>query len=93
MVFNNISKIDNVCPHCGYITDQIGHLTDKKLPRKGDMSFCIKCGNASEFGADLKLVKCNLEELPFDVREELTRVRIAWKITKTKEEEEEWNKI
>lgn len=76
-------RLKNICPYCGYFSDRVAHPTEDIIPIKGDLSLCIKCGNISEFDEKFKLVKINLDELPFEEKEEITKIKIAWRTTKS----------
>ncbi len=75
------NPLKNECPYCGYFTDRVGSLEANLTPSKGDVSLCIRCGNISEFGEKLKLVKFNLDTLTLEEKEEITRIKTAWRTT------------
>lgn len=44
------------CPKCGHILDAAtGATDDKAVPRGGDVTLCIKCGEILTFTKDLKV--------------------------------------
>ncbi len=75
-------NIENTCPFCGYFSDCVSHLQQDALPKEGDVSFCIKCGEVSLFDKELKLGKINMDELPFETKEEIARIKSVWRVVK-----------
>lgn len=71
--------MENRCPYCGYFSDRATHLEEEVTPEKGDLSFCINCGNVSKFDNNLNLVKINLHKLSFQEKKEIARIKSAWR--------------
>ena len=76
------THLKNICPYCGYFSDRVAHPTEDIKPNKGDISLCLKCGNISVFDDKFKLVKCNIDKLSLEEKEEITEARIVWRTIK-----------
>jgi len=61
------------CGHCGKVLDG-GSSARGQMPKAGDLSLCIYCGNVNQFDADMKLSKLTEEQL--DEYPEATRDQI-----------------
>ena len=67
------------CPKCGYIFDQAETLDgDSGEPRKGDISFCIKCGAVNQFDG-VGVVPVDGSLLDDETLEEKAKIKRAWK--------------
>ena len=66
----NVFERQQLCPHCGYLltatTEAVGQ---SKVPQKGDISLCIKCGNPSLFG-DVEFEKVSDDDLRAHLRDD-----------------------
>lgn len=69
--------IEIKCPYCKY--PQMFHetLDGDKNPKDGDISFCIKCGEAGEFKQST-IIKIDEEKLDSETKREFNRIRHAW---------------
>lgn len=53
---------DGKCPYCGHVI--VGHLavTSSDAPEPGDICLCDRCGGASTYDSDLKMVPLTSEQ-------------------------------
>ena len=65
------------CPYCGYLATEHIMLDYQAVPEDGDISFCIKCGEISEFKKD-KLIKIDYTKLNEGSKRRLREIEIAW---------------
>ena len=65
------------CPYCNYEADQHETLDEIKNPEENDASFCINCGEVSEYKGN-KLVKVDVFSLDRETQKELKDIEIAW---------------
>lgn len=65
------------CPYCNYKATDHETLDKRKNPIDKDISFCINCGEVSQY-KDNKLIKVSLRSLDKDVRREVNLIRISW---------------
>jgi hypothetical protein len=70
---------ESTCPYCGYKIDAISGIDNEKdMPKKGDVSICIKCAGFMTFTEDCSLVEMKQEEfheLPDQVKKQLAKLR------------------
>lgn len=68
------------CPACGAKHDAATCATGKDKPDPGDLSICIRCGSALQFGPDFELLllsRLELLALPAEVQEQISIVQAA----------------
>lgn len=65
------------CPYCNYLGLEYESLDGDILPQEGDISFCISCGEASQFWND-GLLKIDINKLEKGIREDVKNLEIAW---------------
>lgn len=65
------------CPYCNYNATEHETLDKQRKPIEGDVSFCINCGEVSQYKNN-KLVKVDLESLDEPTKREINNIRIAW---------------
>jgi len=65
------------CQYCGYIFTKHETLQGDKNHRDGDISFCINCGEVSQFKGN-KISKINELDLDEKTRKEVFRIQHAW---------------
>jgi hypothetical protein len=76
------------CPYCSHSVDSaINEFDETVLPVAGDITLCIKCGEVSEFDADMTLIKFNVSKLSaedlYDIRhKQFTIAKIHYKEAK-----------
>ena len=69
------------CPYCGYVATEHETLDERKNPREEDISFCINCGEVSQYKNN-KLIKADLNSLDESTKQEINDIRVAWLRTK-----------
>lgn len=69
------------CIYCGYKFEGHETVEGETKHKDGDISFCINCGEFSEFKGN-KVVKISIESLDEETQQELKDIRIAWLRTK-----------
>ncbi len=69
------------CPYCDYLATEHETLDGEKNPLEKDISFCINCGEISQFKNN-ELVKVGLSSLDKATRNEVNKIRVAWLKTK-----------
>ncbi len=69
------------CPYCDYVGTEHENIDGKKNPIEGDISFCINCGEISQFKNN-KLIKTDLNSLDESTKREINDIRVAWLRTK-----------
>ncbi len=65
------------CPYCNYIATMHITLDKQKNPIEGDMSFCIDCGEISQYKNN-ELIKVDLESLNEPTKKQINNIRVAW---------------
>lgn len=65
------------CQYCGYQFTNHETLKGEKNYREGDISFCINCGEVSQFKGD-NIIKINELDLDEKTRKEVIRIQHAW---------------
>lgn len=54
----------STCPTCGYQVDAATHpVNDKAVPKPGDLSLCMKCGELMTFNDDMTLRLSSIEDV------------------------------
>ena len=66
-----------ICPYCNYEADQHENLDEIRNPEENDVSFCINCGEVSEYKGN-KLVKIDVFSLDKETQKEVKDIEIAW---------------
>jgi hypothetical protein len=54
---------DNRCPYCGLTNDRASDPTGDAVPKRGDISVCIRCGGVGLFTRSLRVRKPSPAEL------------------------------
>ena len=72
------------CPYCNYEADQHETLHGREVVKNGDISFCIECGEASEY-MDKKLLRIDEEKLDQGLKKEFKEITHAWLKTRARE--------
>ncbi len=65
------------CPYCNYLATEHETLDNQKDPKEGDISFCIKCGDVSQYSGNL-LVKIKVDSLDKSTQKEIRDIQTAW---------------
>ena len=72
---------ENNCPCCGYKSDAATNMTNEKLvPKSGDLSICINCGDFLQYGDNLilnKLTESVLDDIDQETLDEMLLIRKA----------------
>lgn len=68
---------DTICPYCNYKATDHETLDGGELPNDWDISFCINCGEASEFRNRI-LIKLDEEKLEGEAKEQFNKIKEAW---------------
>lgn len=68
---------DTICPYCKYKATDHETLEDGEVPNDGDISFCINCGEASEFH-NRSLIAVDEEKLDENSKRAFNEVKEAW---------------
>ena len=73
-----------ICPYCNYEATEHETLEGATNKKDGDVSFCINCGEVSEFHESVfgKLIKVNVEALDPQTKAEVKKIEKAWLQTK-----------
>ena len=72
------------CPYCNYNATEHETLNEQKNPKEGDISFCINCGEVSQY-KNKKLIKVELSSLDNQTKMEINNIRIAWLKTRARQ--------
>lgn len=70
------------CPACGALHDGAANTTGQGAPEPGDLSICIRCGAAAQYGpglALLRLSRLDILALPADAQEHITALQAVQK--------------
>lgn len=52
------------CPYCSHKVDSaINEFGETVLPKVGDITLCIRCGEVSEFDSEMNLIKFNVSTM------------------------------
>ncbi len=65
------------CPYCNYLATEHETLDNQKNPKDGEISFCINCGEVSEYSGT-SLIKVDVNSLDESTKEEIKKIDIAW---------------
>ena len=65
------------CPYCNYIATDHESLDNQKNPRKEDISFCINCGEVSQYSGN-NLIKIKVDSLGRSLQRQLSDIQTAW---------------
>ena len=65
------------CPYCNYIENKHETLDEQKNPKEGDISFCINCGEVSQY-IDKGLIKVDIESLEEPMQRAIKEIEDAW---------------
>lgn len=72
---------ENDCPFCGCKSDAATNMNDETLvPKSGDLSICINCGEFLQYGDNLVLDKMSesvLDDIDQDTLDEMLLIRKA----------------
>ena len=68
------------CSYCGYEANFHQTLNKEINPRDGDVSFCISCGEFSQFR---NLMRIKIDSIPDELQQECNKVRDSWIRTRT----------
>ncbi|KKL10817.1 hypothetical protein LCGC14_2552030 [marine sediment metagenome] len=66
-----------ICPYCNYKADSHETIDKQRNPKDGEISFCMNCGEISEF-KDNSIIKIDLNSLDKNLKQEINKIRIAW---------------
>jgi hypothetical protein len=69
------------CPSCGYLADAATPVRgmSEAVPKPGDITMCIRCGNVLKFGQSLDLLPVDVDTLPAETRRTLHAMKEALK--------------
>ena len=65
------------CPYCNYLATEHETLDNQKNPKEEDISFCIECGEVSQYSGNC-LVKIEVDSLDEPIKKEIKDIEIAW---------------
>lgn len=65
------------CPYCSYKADTHETVDGNKSPKDNDISFCINCGEVSQYKNN-KLIKIDLDSLDESTKREINNIGVAW---------------
>jgi hypothetical protein len=77
----NEHDLEQECPHCLKRMDRTTNTTNLSGPKRGDLAFCIYCGEFCVFGErnDLERMSDDFKAaLPAVTQRQMKRVRDAW---------------
>ena len=68
------------CPYCSYEATEHETLNKDTNTRDGDISFCINCGEVSQFSNSSYrgLVKVDVNSFDLETQKEIKDLEIAW---------------
>lgn len=67
------------CKNCGYEFDRISDVVADNVPRPGDMTLCLRCGDIMAFNDDMtlrSLTEDDISCIPLATLSRLQRVRL-----------------
>ncbi|KKN56522.1 hypothetical protein LCGC14_0571000 [marine sediment metagenome] len=70
------------CPYCNYLATEHETLDNQKNPKEGDISFCIECGEVSQYSKNC-LIKVEVDSLDESTKKEIADIQTAWLRTKS----------
>ncbi len=65
------------CPYCNYIATEHETLDNQKNPEKEDISFCINCGEVSQYSGN-NLIKIKVDSLDGSLQRQIKDIQTAW---------------
>ena len=65
------------CPYCNYIATEHETVDNQKNPHKEDISFCIECGEVSQYSRKV-LVKIKVDSLDRSLQRQIRDIQTAW---------------
>ncbi|KKL52743.1 hypothetical protein LCGC14_2282390 [marine sediment metagenome] len=65
------------CPYCNYEADLHETLDEQTNPEEGEISFCINCGEVSEYTED-GLKKADVFSFNKETQQEIKDIETAW---------------
>ena len=65
------------CPCCNYLATEHETLGNQKNPRKEDISFCINCGEVSQYSGN-NLIKIKVDSLDRSLQRQIRDIQTAW---------------
>lgn len=69
--------INTKCPYCNYKATEHETLDEQKYPHEKDISFCINCGEVSQY-KNKSLVKVDVDMLDGETKKEVKDIKMAW---------------
>lgn len=69
--------METVCPYCDYVATDHESLSGGGDPNDGGISFCISCGEVSEF-YNGELRKVDVNTLDDSTKREIKDIETAW---------------
>lgn len=61
---DNGFRKENYCPYCNYKNDAATMPGDPNaIPTAGDLTFCLKCSECSQFDENMKLIKFDIDSI------------------------------
>ncbi len=69
--------VNTKCPYCNYKATEHETLDEQKNPHEEDISFCINCGEVSQY-KNKSLVKVNVNLLDEETQKEIKDIEVAW---------------
>lgn len=76
-------ELETTCPYCGYVAELQAPMGSQQLPKLGDISFCINCGNVSKYDELSRLEKTDLCSLDSKDQEAIAKIKTVWRATKS----------
>ena len=65
------------CPYCNYKATEHETLDKETNPKEGEISFCINCGEVSEYSKS-GLIKADVFSFYKETQQEIKDIEIAW---------------
>ena len=65
------------CPYCNYLATKHETLDNQKNPKEKDISFCIECGEVSQYSKNC-LIKVEVDSLDESTQKEIRDIQTAW---------------
>lgn len=68
----------DVCPSCGCVFDRVTGITERFVPKPGDVTICFSCGAVLMFGPDMRTEAAPPDveaDLPDDVQALIRHIR------------------
>ena len=64
----------NFCPRCFTLLDAVANVTDEAMPKPGDFTACINCGEILTWTDDMELAPSKLADVPVAIRAKFARI-------------------